>query len=264
MDYQAQLRHKQQEVTENLVRIGGVQPQETTPILGSKNVFGYRNKMEYSFSNRRWLTQEEIQGESTLERNALGFHKPGMWDKVVDINRCHLQAESANAIRNFVRDYSITHHLDFFDHKNKSGFLRTMMIRNTSVGQWMVVIQFFKEDPPIRTALLDALVEAFPQINSLHYVINSKPNDSIYDQEVVCYHGTPFIEEEMEDLISIDDIDEDKFYDHIDNAIKDEALSALSSLGISKNIVEKHINDILDRNNDISLEDLIKEVLKRS
>jgi 23S rRNA (uracil1939-C5)-methyltransferase len=201
MDYQAQLRHKQQEVTENLVRIGGVQPQETTPILGSKNVFGYRNKMEYSFSNRRWLTQEEIQGESTLERNALGFHKPGMWDKVVDINRCHLQAESANAIRNFVRDYSITHHLDFFDHKNKSGFLRTMMIRNTSVGQWMVVIQFFKEDPPIRTALLDALVEAFPQINSLHYVINSKPNDSIYDQDIICYHGKPFIEEQMEDLV---------------------------------------------------------------
>jgi len=157
--------------------------------------------MEYSFSNRRWLTQEEIQGESTLERNALGFHKPGMWDKVVDINRCHLQAESANAIRNFVRDYSITHHLDFFDHKNKSGFLRTMMIRNTSVGQWMVVIQFFKEDPPIRTALLDALVEAFPQINSLHYVINSKPNDSIYDQDIICYHGKPFIEEQMEDLV---------------------------------------------------------------
>ena len=201
LSYQAQLRHKQQEVTDNLQRIGGLEFPEPSPILGSKNAFGYRNKMEYSFSNRRWLTQEEIQGESTLERNALGFHKPGMWDKVVDINNCHLQAESANAIRNFVRDYSIARQLDFFDHRNKSGFLRTMMIRNTSIGQWMVVIQFFKEDTQARTALLDALVEAFPQINSVHYVINNKPNDSIYDQDIICYHGEPYIEEQMEDLV---------------------------------------------------------------
>lgn len=201
LSYQAQLQHKQQEVTDNLQRIGGLEFPEPSPILGSKNAFGYRNKMEYSFSNRRWLTQEEIQSESTLERNALGFHKPGMWDKVVDINNCHLQAEPANAIRNFVRDYSIAHQLDFFDHRNKSGFLRTMMIRNTSVGQWMVVIQFFKEDPQARTALLDALVEAFPQINSLHYVINSKPNDSIYDQDIICYHGEPYVEEQMEGLV---------------------------------------------------------------
>lgn len=201
LSYQAQLRHKQQEVTDNLQRIGGLELPEPLPILGCENSYGYRNKMEYSFSNRRWLTQEEIQGESTLERNALGFHKPGMWDKVVDINNCHLQAESANAIRNFVRDYSIAHQLDFFDHRNKSGFLRTMMIRNTSIGQWMVVIQFFKEDTQARTALLDALVEALPQINSVHYVINNKPNDSIYDQDIICYQGEPYIEEQMEGLV---------------------------------------------------------------
>ena len=201
LSYEAQLKHKQQEVHNNLQRIGGIADIQTHPIIGSVNIFDYRNKMEYSFSNRRWLTKEETQSSSTLERNALGFHKPGMWDKVVDINACHLQQNHANDIRNFVRDYAINHQLEFFDHRIKNGLLRTMMIRNSSVGQWMVVIQFFEDQKQVRINLLDALIKAFPEIHSLNYVINTKANDSIYDQEVVCYHGTPFIEEEMEDLI---------------------------------------------------------------
>jgi len=201
LSYEAQLKHKQQEVHNNLQRIGGISDIECFPIIGSVNIFDYRNKMEYSFSNRRWLTKEETQSSSTLERNALGFHKPGMWDKVVDINACHLQQNHANDIRNFVRDYAINHQLEFFDHRIKNGLLRTMMIRNSSVGQWMVVIQFFEDQKQVRINLLDALIKAFPEIHSLNYVINTKANDSIYDQEVVCYHGTPFIEEEMEDLI---------------------------------------------------------------
>lgn len=201
LSYEAQLKHKQQEVHNNLQRIGGISDIEYFPILGSANVFEYRNKMEYSFSNRRWLTKEETQSNSTLERNALGFHKPGMWDKVVDVDACHLQQNHANDIRNFVRDYAINHQLEFFDHRNKKGLLRTMMIRNSSVGQWMVVIQFFEDKKQVRINLLDALIKAFPEIHSLNYVINTKANDSIYDQEVVCYHGTPFIEEKMENLI---------------------------------------------------------------
>jgi 23S rRNA (uracil1939-C5)-methyltransferase len=201
LNYKAQLHHKQLEVHNNLQRIGGIADIQTHPIIGSVNVFEYRNKMEYSFSNRRWLTKEETLTNSTLERNALGFHKPGMWDKVVDINKCHLQQDHANVIRNFVRDYAINNQLDFFDHKNKKGLLRTMMIRNSSIGQWMVVIQFYEDQKQQRKDLLDALIKAFPEIHSLNYVINTKANDSIYDQEVICYHGTPFIEEKMENLI---------------------------------------------------------------
>jgi 23S rRNA (uracil1939-C5)-methyltransferase len=201
LDYKAQLQHKRQEVDNNLQRIGGITDIKSPPTVGSLNVFEYRNKMEYSFSNRRWLTKEETQSNSTLERNALGFHKPGMWDKVVDINKCYLQQDHANVIRNFVRDYAINHQLEFFDHRNKNGLLRTMMIRNSSIGQWMVVIQFFKDQKQKIKNLLEAIIKAFPEIHSLNYIINAKANDSIYDQEIICYHGTPYIEEKMENLI---------------------------------------------------------------
>jgi len=201
LDYKAQLQHKRQEVDNNLQRIGGITDIKSPPTVGSLNVFEYRNKMEYSFSNRRWLTKEETQSNSTLERNALGFHKPGMWDKVVDINKCYLQQDHANVIRNFVRDYAINHQLEFFDHRNKNGLLRTMMIRNSSIGQWMVVIQFFKDQKQKIKNLLEAIIKAFPEIHSLNYIINAKTNDSIYDQEIICYHGTPYIEEKMENLI---------------------------------------------------------------
>ncbi|MEZ4802768.1 MAG: 23S rRNA (uracil(1939)-C(5))-methyltransferase RlmD [Gelidibacter sp.] len=201
MAYEHQLYYKQKEVENNLKRIGHVQLPDTTPILGSAEQYFYRNKMEFSFSDSRWLTQEEIQSDKELgDKNALGFHIPGMWDKILDIKKCWLQEDPSNAIRNSVKQFAIDNDLGFFNTRNQSGFLRTMMIRTASTGDLMVMIQFFKEDKSNRKLLLDFLADTFPQITSLQYVINSKANDTIYDQEVICYKGKDHIIEEMEGL----------------------------------------------------------------
>lgn len=201
MAYEHQLFYKQKEVTNNLTRIGHIELPEVTPILGSKNQYFYRNKMEFSFSDSRWLTQEEVKSDSDLgDRNALGFHIPGMWDKILDIKKCHLQADPSNAIRNAVKEFALQNKLEFFNTRNQTGFLRTMMIRTSSTGDVMVVLQFFKEDKNNRKLLLDFIAESFPQITSLQYIINEKANDTIYDQEVVCYKGADHIFEEMEGL----------------------------------------------------------------
>ena len=201
MDYSHQLFYKEKEVVNNLKRIGHLELPEITPILGSKDHYFYRNKMEFSFSDSRWLTQEEIASEKDLgDRNALGFHIPGMWDKILDVKKCWLQGDPSNAIRNAVKDFAIKHQIPFFNTRQQTGVLRTLMIRNTSIGEWMVVVQFFKEDLKKRTALLDHLKTTFPEITSLQYIINDKANDTIYDQEVICYDGRDHIFEEMEGL----------------------------------------------------------------
>lgn len=201
MGYEHQLFYKQQEVTNNLQRIGKVDLPEITPIAGSAEQYFYRNKMEFSFSDSRWLSLEEIQSDTEItERNALGFHIPGMWDKILDIDKCHLQADPSNAIRNGVKDFAIANGLPFFNARKQEGLLRTLMLRTTSTGEVMVLIQFFQEDVEKRELLLDFIKNEFPEITSLQYVINGKGNDTIYDQEVVCYHGKDFIEEEMEGL----------------------------------------------------------------
>ena len=201
MAYEHQLYYKQKEVTNNLTRIGHIELPGVTPILGSEKQYFYRNKMEFSFSDSRWLTLEEIQSDEDLgDRNALGFHIPGMWDKILDINACHLQADPSNAIRNAVKQFAIENDLEFFNTRNQTGLLRTMMIRTSSTGDIMVLIQFFKEDKTKRELLLDFIAETFPQITSLQYVINQKANDTIYDQEVICYKGQDHIFEEMEGL----------------------------------------------------------------
>ncbi|MDG5491399.1 23S rRNA (uracil(1939)-C(5))-methyltransferase RlmD [Psychroserpens sp. SPM9] len=201
MAYEFQLEYKQKEVTNNLVRIGHLELPDVTPILGSEAPYFYRNKMEFSFSDSRWLTQEEIESDKDLgDRNALGFHIPGMWDKILNINTCWLQEDPSNAIRNAVRSFSIDNNLEFFNTRNQTGFLRTMMVRTSSTGAIMIVIQFFKEDKEKRELLLDFIANTFPQITSLQYVINSKANDTIYDQEVICYKGEDHIFEEMEGL----------------------------------------------------------------
>ncbi len=157
--------------------------------------------MEFSFSDSRWLTLEEIQSDKDLgDRNALGFHIPGMWDKILDIKKCHLQADPSNAIRNAVKEFAIANDLEFFNTRNQHGLLRTMMIRTASTGDIMVMIQFFKDDKVKRELLLDYLGETFPEITSLQYVVNEKANDTIYDQEVICYKGDDHIFEEMEGL----------------------------------------------------------------
>ncbi|AXT59110.1 23S rRNA (uracil(1939)-C(5))-methyltransferase RlmD [Aquimarina sp. AD10] len=201
MGYEHQLGYKQQEVINNLTRLGKIELPEVTSILGSSEQFFYRNKMEFSFSDSRWLTLEEIQSDTQIEnRNALGFHMPGMWDKILNIDQCHLQADPSNAIRNSVNEFATKNELAFYNPRKQEGLLRTLMIRNSSIGEIMVLVQFFKEDIEKRTLLLDYLAQEFPEITSLQYVVNPKGNDTIYDQEVICYKGKDYIEEEMEGL----------------------------------------------------------------
>ena len=201
MAYEHQLFYKQKEVTNNLIRIGHIELPEVTPILGSAEHYFYRNKMEFSFSNSRWLTLEEIQSDEDLgDRNALGFHIPGMWDKILDVKKCHLQADPSNAIRNAVKEFAIENDLEFFNTRHQEGLLRTLMIRTSSIGEIMVVVQFFKDDKTKRELLMNYLVSAFPEITSLQYIINEKANDTIYDQDVICHEGRNHIFEEMEGL----------------------------------------------------------------
>ncbi|TDN81269.1 23S rRNA m(5)U-1939 methyltransferase [Salegentibacter sp. 24] len=201
MDYKFQLEYKQDEVLNNLIRVGKVELPEMSPILGSKEIYFYRNKMEFSFSDSRWLTPEEINsGKDFDDKNALGFHIPGMWDKILDIKKCHLQEDPSNAIRNFVKEFATANEMSFFNARKQEGLLRTLMIRTSSNGEIMVLIQFFHENEEKRKLLLNAIVEMFPEITSLQYVINEKGNDTIYDQEVICFKGRDHIFEEMEGL----------------------------------------------------------------
>ena len=201
MGYEHQLYFKQKEVENNLVRIGHLELPPITPILGSAKDYFYRNKMEFSFSDSRWLTLDEIRSDVDLgDKNALGFHIPGMWDKILNIEKCWLQADPSNAIRNAVKEFSVTNGLEFFNTRNQTGFLRTLMLRTSSTGDIMVLFQFFKEDIENRELLLNYIGDKFPEITSLQYVINGKANDTIYDQEVICYKGEDHIFEEMEGL----------------------------------------------------------------
>jgi 23S rRNA (uracil1939-C5)-methyltransferase len=201
MDYSSQLIFKQKEVYENIKRIGEIDLINPENILGSSKKYFYRNKMEFSFSNRRWLTMDEINDkENTINKNGLGFHKPGMWDKVIDIKKCYLQTDPSNEIRNSVRRYSFKKNLSFYDYYNKSGLLRTLMIRTSSNGDVMVLIQFFENDLKNITGLLNHLISKFPSISSLNYCVNTKENDTIYDQKIICFSGKSYITESMENL----------------------------------------------------------------
>ncbi len=201
MAYEHQLQYKQKEVVNNLLRIGHLELPAVLPIIGSEKQYFYRNKMEFSFSDSRWLTQEEINApEEIADKNALGFHIPGMWDKVLDIRKCHLQRDPSNAIRLAVRDYAIKNSMRFFNPRRQEGLLRTLMIRTSTTGALMVLVQFYEDDEVLRTKLLSHLEQQFPEISSLLYVINRKQNDTIYDQEVICFSGKDHIFEEMDHL----------------------------------------------------------------
>ncbi len=201
MNYKDQLFYKEKEVLNNLVRIGHLELPETTPILGSKKQYFYRNKMEFSFSDSRWLTLDEIKSDKDFDnKNALGFHIPGMWDKILDLNKCHLQEDPSNAIRKATKEYALKTNMTFFNPRNHTGMLRTLMLRTTSTREIMVLIQFFEEHKEKRENLLQYLKDTFPKITSLQYVINQKQNDTIYDQEIVCFSGRDHIIEEMEGL----------------------------------------------------------------
>ncbi|EKT3963547.1 23S rRNA (uracil(1939)-C(5))-methyltransferase RlmD [Flavobacterium psychrophilum] len=201
MKYSQQLFYKQNEVFNNLKRIGKVEMPEFETILGSEKQFFYRNKMEFGFSNARWMTEAEIKSDQEFDdRNALGFHIPKMWDKILDITKCHLQGDPSNAIRNEIRRFAIENNLEFFNPRNHEGLLRTLMIRTASTGEIMVLIQFFEENKVQRELIMNHLAETFPEITSLQYVINGKPNDTIYDQDVKLFKGRDYILEEMEGL----------------------------------------------------------------
>jgi 23S rRNA (uracil1939-C5)-methyltransferase len=201
MKYDQQLYYKQNEVKNHLQRIGKIEIPEFEPILGSEKQFFYRNKMEFGFSNARWMTEEELDNvEEVDNKNALGFHIPKMWDKILDIKKCHLQQDPSNAIRTEIRAFALANDLAFFNPRNHEGFLRTLMIRTASTGEVMVLIQFFEEQKENRELLLHFISERFPEITSLQYVINGKPNDTIYDQKVHLFKGRDYILEEMEGL----------------------------------------------------------------
>lgn len=201
MNYDSQLYFKQKEVQENLTRLGHIELPAITPIAGSRQQYYYRNKMEFSFSSSRWLTREEIENNTDIEdKNALGFHIPGMWDKILHLDECHLHPSIGEQIRLSVHAFAKANNISYYNPREKTGVLRTLMLRMSSTGEVMVVIQFFNDDLTARVALLDHLKDQFAEIKSLQYVINQKANDTIYDQEVVCYHGRDHIIEEMEGL----------------------------------------------------------------
>jgi 23S rRNA (uracil1939-C5)-methyltransferase len=201
LPYEKQLYYKQKQVADQLQRIGRIELPEINPILGSKKITFYRNKLEFGFSNKRWLTLEEIGTEGDdMNKNALGFHIPGLFDKIININKCWLQGEPSNEIRNFIKKYADENKLEFFDRKIQSGLLRNIIVRTSTTGDVMLIVCFFCEQTENREKLLAAIAAEFPQITSLMYVINSKGNDTIHDQEIVVYKGNDHILEEMEGL----------------------------------------------------------------
>lgn len=201
LPYPMQLEYKQRQVEDQLRRLGKIELPEISPIIGSERSEYYRNKLEFTFSNKRWVPRSEVAaGAATGDGNALGFHIPGMFDKVLDVEWCHLQAEPSNAIRLAVKRLAEEQGLEFYNLRDHQGFLRNIIIRTATTGQVMVTVVFARDDAERRAALLDALIREFPQITSLNYIVNEKLNDSIGDQEVFCYAGMPYMEERMEHL----------------------------------------------------------------
>jgi len=175
MQYIFQLFYKEKEVIENLKRIGHLELPENIPILGCENEYFYRNKMEFSFASKKWLTPQEIKTGATLETfPACGFHISGMWDKVLDIEKCHLQAEPSNEIRNFIKQFSIDQNIPFFNPRSKDGLLRTLMIRMSSIGEVMALVQFYHADTLHINLLMNAIAKRFPELTSLLYVVNTR------------------------------------------------------------------------------------------
>lgn len=200
LPYDFQLRCKRQQVVDALERIAKVDLPEIPACIGSDEIWEYRNKLEYTFSNRCWLTFAQLQsGEEFPDRDAAGFHIPGAFDKVLDIERCHLQPESCNDIRLFVKQYCKEHNLPFYDLRGQEGFIRTLLIRTTTTGELMVIVVVGQDRPDELKGLMKAIEERFAP-TSLMYVVNKKVNDTIADQEVVLFSGRDYIEEEMEGL----------------------------------------------------------------
>ncbi|OJW71270.1 MAG: 23S rRNA (uracil-5-)-methyltransferase RumA [Candidatus Amoebophilus sp. 36-38] len=198
--YEAQLVAKEQLVRDKLTRLGRIVTPPVAKILAAEPTVYYRNKLEYTFSNKRWLSEEEIQSNQPLNRDALGFHKPGYFDKVVDITHCHLQAEPSNVIRLAIARFVRERGFSFYDFKNHQGLLRNLIIRTTLTGEVMVLVQFGQANEADITATMEFIQSQFPTLTSLQYVINTKFNETFYDLPVACYAGKPFITEIIDGL----------------------------------------------------------------
>lgn len=199
--YESQLRYKRDQVVDALTRIAKVEIPEVNPTLGSKETFCYRNKLEYTFSCKCWITFEDLRsGREITDRNALGFHIPGAFDKVLDIKKCWLQDDLSNRIRLFVRQYALAKGYEFYDIKAQQGLMRTLMVRIASTGEVMLIVVFARPEQEKIDDLMGAIAAEFPEITSLLYVVNQKVNDTIADQEVITYRGRDYINEEMEGL----------------------------------------------------------------
>jgi len=201
LPYEFQLKCKQQQVADAFQRIAKVDLPELSPIIGSEHIWDYRNKMEYTFSNRKWLTFEQLNsGEVFNDRDAAGFHIPGAFDKVLDINRCHLQEDFSNRIRLFVKKFARDNGMSFHDLRNHTGLLRTLMVRTASTGQKMVLVVFGEDSPAEIQRIMKAVAAEFPEITSLLYTVNTKLNDTFADLDIITFSGEPFIIEQMENL----------------------------------------------------------------
>ncbi len=201
LPYSVQLENKQQQVTDQLTRIGHLTLPQISPILGSEDTQYYRNKLEFTFSNKRWIESvAEADHLTDNDKMGLGFHIAGMFDKVLDIDKCYLQSEPSNEIRLFVKEFTVRHGYSFFDLRSQTGLMRNMVVRTSTTGEVMVIVVFAYEDQDLRTFLLDSLKEKFPLITSLNWIINDKKNDSLTDVECFNYSGNEFIFEQMEDL----------------------------------------------------------------
>lgn len=197
LDYQKQIHFKEQMVRDVLQRVGKIEPGEFMPIVGGEPTTYYRNKLEYAFSNKRWLTKEEINTDVSNLEDVLGFHRPGAFDKIVDIKHCYLQPEPSNELRLAIKKLAIEHGLSFHDLREHEGMMRHIMIRLTSIGELMLIVSFFEDDEEKRKPFLDAILEQFPQMTALYYCINSKLNDYVGDLDMELYHGKAFIEEQL-------------------------------------------------------------------
>lgn len=201
LSYQDQLKYKQKQVTDHLNRIGKIDLPEIQPIVGSLKTEYYRNKLEFTFAHNRWVTEEEIANNGEIaERRGVGFHIPGRFDKILDVDRCFLQPDPSNAIRDFVKALAIENDLSFYNVREHEGLLRNLTIRNTITGELMVLVSLGADQPKNIQLVMDGLKNKFPEITSLLYVVNTKQNDTIYDLDIECYSGKDHIVEEMEGL----------------------------------------------------------------
>jgi 23S rRNA (uracil1939-C5)-methyltransferase len=197
MTYEAQLKFKQKSVADALSRLAKIDVDGMMPIVPSPADRYYRNKLEYTFSNKRWLYDGENKEDGTLNMNALGFHIPGRFDKILDVNHCYLQAEPSNNLRNSIRDFTIQQGYSYYDLRNHSGMLRNLIVRTSSTGEVMVIVVFAYADEAEINKLMSHIDAGFPEITSLLYIVNQKKNDTIFDQDVVAFKGPEYIHEEM-------------------------------------------------------------------